>query len=58
MNNHPRDKHYFICNHCGYSGKETELEESTHPCGKDKCPECGEEGFISCCKSEPAAHII
>ena len=41
--------HWFACNWCGYTGKESELEEDGHQCGKDKCPTCEIEGFISCC---------
>ena len=46
---HPRDKHYARCGFCGWVGKEIELPGDTHECGKDECPKCGKEYFITCC---------
>lgn len=45
------DNHYATCTYCGWVGKESELpvDPDGHPCGADKCPSCGTEGFISCC---------
>ena len=48
--NHNRDKHYAKCHYCGWIGLETELpDDENHSCGKDECPECKTENFISCC---------
>ena len=45
-----KKNHYFECGHCGYIGKESELiDDGSHPCGKDQCPECDVENVISCC---------
>jgi len=43
-----RSKHYFKCGYCGYIGLESELEEDpNNQCGRDKCPDCEMEYFIS-----------
>lgn len=45
--------HYARCGYCGWFGLEIELsQKSGHPCGDDKCPECGKENFITCCLKE------
>ncbi len=50
------DGTWFRCGYCGYVGMNSELppddSPKPHPCGKDQCPECGEEGYISCCLLE------
>lgn len=46
---HDRAKHYAKCGFCGWIGLESELPEDPHECGKDKCPKCKYENFISCC---------
>jgi hypothetical protein len=48
---HGHEGHYFHCAYCGYVGEEKELpaDPDGHECGKDECPECGMEGFITCC---------
>ena len=51
--------HYAHCGYCGWTGEEDELPpDDNHVCGKDQCPECKQEGFISCCyKSLEGAEI-
>lgn len=51
--------HWFHCGNCGYVGEEKELPHKTgHECGDDKCPECKDEGSITCCfDSAENAHI-
>ncbi len=47
---HDRNKHYATCGWCGLIGKESELpDDPNHECGKDECPNCKKENFISCC---------
>lgn len=47
---HDRDEHYAKCGYCGWIGFESELpDDFNHECGKDQCPECKKENFISCC---------
>jgi hypothetical protein len=49
--------HWFKCANCGYVGEESELpqgkeqptDKEIHPCGKDECPKCKEQGDILCC---------
>lgn len=50
MSDHDRDRHFAVCSSCGWIGSESELpDDPNHKCGKDECPECKVENFITCC---------
>ena len=56
----PEDVNWATCGSCGWWGLNSELPrddgESPHPCGKDKCPECGDNGCICCCIPTAVKH--
>jgi len=50
MLEHDRSSHFAVCSSCRWIGIESDLHDDPHhECGKDECPECKAENFITCC---------